>query len=74
MSNFQVLAVEPQLDGTEDILTPEDTRTMRLPFEHGWDHWGVFQGVEKIARFDDYELAATTCSALNNMVVLNEAA
>jgi hypothetical protein len=74
MSNYKVLAVEPQLDGTEDILTPDDTRAMRLPFDYGWDHWGIFQDCEKIARFDDFALASQTCSALNNMVLLDAAA
>lgn len=25
----------------EDVLTPKDTKNMKLPFTRGWDSWGM---------------------------------
>lgn len=70
MSNFQLYAVEPQLDGTEDIFGPEVAAEMKLPFDQGWDHWTIYQGPHKIADFTDYDLAYRTHSALNATLLL----
>ena len=73
MKDFKVLAVEPQLDGPDDIFGPEVAAAMRLPFDDGWDHWAIYQGDDKIVSFEDYGLAEATCSALNNTQVLQAA-
>lgn len=65
MSIFQLYAVEPQLDGTEDIFGREVAAEMKLPFDYGWDHWAIYQGPHHIADFTDFKLASDTCSALN---------
>ncbi|CCV12979.1 hypothetical protein [Mesorhizobium sp. STM 4661] len=70
MSNFQLYAVEPQQDGTEDIFGPEVAAEMKLPFDYGWDHWSVYQGAHKVADFTDYQLAFNTVSALNATMLL----
>lgn len=55
----------------DDILSEEDVESMKLPFEHGWETWGIQQGEYLVGKFNDFDLARSTCSALNHITVMS---
>ena len=69
-SNFTVKAVEFDADGNEDVFGEDIAEAMKLPFNHGWDHWRIYQGDYLIGAFPDFNTASRTCSALNATIVL----
>lgn len=63
---FEVVAVEPKLDGSVELITRQDADNMRLPFNYGWDHWAVYQNGYRIFGSQNFIEVEHTCSALNH--------
>ena len=68
---FWMAAIEPL---TDDIVTEADADNMRLPFDQGWDQWGVFHGTELVFVSPNYDIVKRTHSALSNLTFIEQVA
>jgi len=73
MTHFQMVAVEPQLDGTDEIITSADCHNMKLPFQYGWDHWSIHQDGKPIFHSNSYRRTRHMLQALSSIQLMEAA-
>ena len=62
---YQIRVVE---SSTDDTFGPEVAEAMRLPFDQGWEAWGIFRGDHCLIDFDNYDDAIETLDLLNSVI------
>ena len=62
---YQIKVVE---SSTHDTFGREMAEAMRLPFDQGWEAWGIFRDDTCLIDFDNYEDAVETLNLLNSII------
>ena len=62
---YQIKVVE---SSTHDTFEREMAEAMKLPFDQGWEAWGIFRDDTYLIDFDNYEDAVETLNLLNSII------